>query len=200
MSHSHFTILLSLFLALTSCSRPRPDAKTVETESEIKTQAAKPAEILAQEWTAEAFATLSGRLMEVITADGLAAAINVCSQEAEDLLDGVANKHGVIIRRVTERPRNPDNQADMRDLEVMEHYRERIAQGVPLDPHVRETTVRLPLRIAMPLCLGCHGSQETDIAPDTLQAILALYPQDMATGYKEGELRGLWRVDFPPAD
>ncbi len=47
-----------------------------------------------------------------------------------------------------------------------------------------------------PLCLQCHGTPNQDIAPETLAAIQKLYPGDKATGFKLGDLRGLWRVTF----
>jgi hypothetical protein len=37
------------------------------------------------------------------------------------------------------------------------------------------------------VCLLCHG---TDIAPDVRAALRARYPNDSATGYAMGELRG----------
>jgi hypothetical protein len=38
-----------------------------------------------------------------------------------------------------------------------------------------------------PLCLTCHG---TAIEPRLQAELTALYPQDLATGYQAGELRG----------
>jgi hypothetical protein len=46
------------------------------------------------------------------------------------------------------------------------------------------------------LCLQCHGTADT-IAPEVRQAIETLYPNDLATGYTVGELRGLIRVTVP---
>ena len=41
------------------------------------------------------------------------------------------------------------------------------------------------------LCVACHGS---NIQPDLLAAIKALYPSDKATGFKVGDLRGAFVV------
>lgn len=182
--------LLAGLIALTSCGKPDVEESKATHE---------PPEQLAQQWTAEAFAALSGRLMEAINTDGHAAAIHVCAMEAGDLLDGVAEVHGASIRRVTDRPRNPANQADARDLEVMEMIRAMLADGESPEPVVDENVVRLPIRVAMPLCLTCHGDPQSDIASETLVAIRERYPNDMATGYREGDLRGLWRVEIPTA-
>ena len=46
------------------------------------------------------------------------------------------------------------------------------------------------------MCLQCHGNPESDIAPETLSAIERFYPEDLATGYGENELRGIWVVEM----
>lgn len=37
------------------------------------------------------------------------------------------------------------------------------------------------------VCLTCHG---TDISPAVTAKLKELYPKDIATGYKEGDIRG----------
>ena len=49
------------------------------------------------------------------------------------------------------------------------------------------------------LCLRCHGEPGPDISAEDLALIQRLYPQDKATGFKLGQLRGAWRIDFPLA-
>jgi len=189
-----FPILLAALVV--SCERHEPV---------VEAAAPPPGEdpvVFATRVTAAAFAALSGRLGEAMADGGPVVAIDVCSVEAEGILDGVAAEHGVRVRRVTDRPRNPANQADAGDLELMEMIRTMIAAGDEITPHVAGdaaagTIVRLPIRIAMPLCLACHGDTGADVAPDTLAAIRNRYPHDRATGYREGELRGLWRVEIP---
>ena len=45
------------------------------------------------------------------------------------------------------------------------------------------------------VCLKCHGS---NVAPDVKAAIGELYPEDQATGFKAGELRGAFSVSKKP--
>lgn len=54
-----------------------------------------------------------------------------------------------------------------------------------------------PIVLGNPLCLQCHGAPGKDITAETLAAIQKLYPDDKATGFQPGDLRGLWRVTFP---
>lgn len=46
------------------------------------------------------------------------------------------------------------------------------------------------------VCLACHGS---DIAPEVKAAIAAAYPQDQATGFKMGQLRGAFSIRWEKA-
>ena len=49
-----------------------------------------------------------------------------------------------------------------------------------------------PLTI-QPVCLACHGDPAT-MNPLVLDALETAYPDDHATGYEVGDLRGLVRV------
>ena len=49
-----------------------------------------------------------------------------------------------------------------------------------------------PIRV-QPLCLTCHG--ET-VHADVAERIEALYPDDEATGFSEGDFRGVFWVSF----
>ena len=50
-----------------------------------------------------------------------------------------------------------------------------------------------------PQCVLCHGE---NIAPDLRETIQRLYPEDQATGFAPGELRGAFsvRVQLPATD
>jgi hypothetical protein len=49
-----------------------------------------------------------------------------------------------------------------------------------------------PIYLQAP-CLVCHGEA---VAPETKKALAAKYPNDQATGYKEGDFRGLFWVEL----
>jgi hypothetical protein len=44
------------------------------------------------------------------------------------------------------------------------------------------------------MCMQCHGDVNTQIKPEVLKNIQGLYSNDLATGYGENELRGIWVV------
>lgn len=150
--------------------------------------------------TAEAFALLSKNLAEAIAKDGVPGAIGFCSEKALPLTASVdAN-----LRRVSHKARNPKNKAGAAALEILNTYRATMKDGKAPEPQLRKQadgteTLFAPIVLANPLCLKCHGTPGTDIDADTLAALRKLYPQDEATGFTLGELRGLWRVDFGPS-
>ena len=142
-------LLSTCLLAFAGCGRVEESGSMVN-QDEVDVA-------MAEKLTGEAFAALSGRLMAAISSEGHVAAIGICSMEAAGLLDGVAESHGVTIRRVTDHPRNPENRADAIDHAVMEMMR---------------------------------------TMPETLAASRDRSPDAWATGYRQGDLRGLWRVEF----
>lgn len=150
--------------------------------------------------TAEAFALLSKNLTEAIAKDGAPGAIGFCSEKALTLTVSVdAN-----LRRISHKARNPKNKADATELSILNAYRASMKTGQAPEPQVRRNadgseTFFAPIVLGNPLCLKCHGAPGTDIDGETLAALRKLYPQDEATGFTLGELRGLWRVDFRPA-
>jgi len=147
---------------------------------------------------AEASKILITALTEAIAESGTVGAISVCSEKAPEIATTVGNKHNVTLRRVTEKPRRPTNAANKAEQEILAAFAADIENGKPPAPRTITTedgsTFVAPIVIPAPLCLQCHGDPAHDIAPETLAAIRKLYPNDQATGYKSGDLRGAWTV------
>jgi hypothetical protein len=45
-------------------------------------------------------------------------------------------------------------------------------------------------------CLACHGEIGKNVTVKTDSIIKSFYPHDAATGFKEGDLRGIWSIAF----
>ena len=151
---------------------------------------------------AAAFERLSAALGDALSKGGPTNALNVCSEKAPDIATAVGREHGVTLRRASARPRNPKNAADTREQQVLAAFAEAMARKEAPKPQTQRepdgsATFFAPIVLANPLCLQCHGKPGQDVAAGTLSAIRAKYPEDQATGYALGELRGLWRVTFP---
>ncbi len=165
-------------------------------------QSAPDPEVEGPKIIAEAFAKLSGALGEAIGKSGPAGALSVCSEKAPQIAKDVGTAHGVTLRRATHKPRNPKNAADDVEKTALEAFMAALANKEAPTPQVitnadGSRAFLAPIVLGNPLCLQCHGTPGKDIAPETLAAIEKLYPDDKATGFQLGDLRGLWRITFP---
>lgn len=135
---------------------------------------------------------LFARLESEIRASGAAGAIGVCAEEAPRIAAETAQAHGVHIGRTSHRLRNPSNLAP--------EWAEPLLADRPDQPRFSAGSegtlgVALPIRLA-PNCLACHGEAGA-IAPDVRAALSARYPDDRATGFASGEVRGWFWVEAP---
>lgn len=145
-------------------------------------------------------AVLGKNLMAAINAEGAAGAVDFCNTRAIPLTDSSGQALAVQIRRVSDRPRNPDNAADSLQLEQIEAIRGDLAEGNTEAYRLMETehevTGYYPI-MTNAMCLQCHGEKGKDVKSATLSALEALYPDDQATGYAANQLRGVWVVTMP---
>lgn len=198
---------LVLLLAMLGCSRnpetPPPAAVSVPLSAETRLAAVQRGKAI----VAETFSLLSSNLQSAIQQSGVSNALPFCSLAASPLTAGLAAQHGVTIRRVTHKARNPANQADAAELLILKQFAAALPAASatnPPPPHVTNFTAPTatffaPIILNNELCLKCHGEPGKDIAPENVAVIQHLYPRDEATGFKLGDLRGAWRVDMPLA-
>jgi hypothetical protein len=151
----------------------------------------------------EAFSELSSNLLAAITRTGLNDALPYCSDKAIPITKAVAAKNGVGLSRVTHKARNPANKASEAELAVIRQFQSELtAQHAPAPIAATNATqavsVYIPIVISNPLCLMCHGKPGTEVSTELQATIRRLYPDDQATGFALGDLRGAWRVGFPP--
>ncbi len=126
---------------------------------------------------------------------GLQAAY-LCSKSAQSITKDVNAKfpEGVRVYRTALKYRNEKNKPDATDIEVMKKLDAQIKMKdfkkkpvvVNLDDKYR---VYIPL-ITQKLCLKCHGNPEK-MDSKVKETISKNYPNDKATGFKEGSLRGV---------
>lgn len=136
--------------------------------------------------------TLSARLEAEKRAGGSARAITVCREEAPRIAAQTAKAHGVRIGRTSDRLRNARNAAPSWAALLMGDRPDQARFASASDGALG---VLVPIRIA-PDCLACHG-KEADIAPATREALTAAFPDDQATGFGIGDLRGWFWVEAP---
>ncbi len=134
-------------------------------------------------------------LKSALEKGGPTAAIPVCRERARELATEVSADLDLQIGRTSERLRNPANTAPAWAVSAVTDHG---AAGTPLalEHGTDGLGVLFPIRIA-PACLACHGSEES-LGEGVTEALTANYPQDRATGYAEGDLRGWFWVELQP--
>lgn len=127
-------------------------------------------------------------------ARGPAHAIDACRIEAPEIAARLS-VDGVSMGRSSDRLRNPANAAPDWVQGVLDDYL--TAAGQPeartLALSDAEHGYVEPI-FAGGLCLNCHGAH---LAPAVSEQLAALYPDDAATGYAEGDFRGVFWVSYP---
>ena len=143
---------------------------------------------------------LQAKLSSEIQENGITEAIKYCSVNALPLTDSISKAEQVKISRISHRNRNPLNAANSEEIELIKKYVLEMETGVALAPTVvtknSKHTYYAPIVIAMPTCLKCHGQPGTDIDAQVMNTLNTLYPEDKATGFEMGELRGLFKIEF----
>lgn len=144
-------------------------------------------------------ATLGKNLMGAIQKEGILHALSFCNLQAIPLTDSIATKYNAIIKRVSDKNRNPKNSANSKELEYISVYKKVLKNGEEPKPIIVERGEKVnfyyPI-ITNNMCLKCHGTPGQDIQPKTIQRIQQLYPKDKATGYDVNEVRGMWSITF----
>ena len=174
-------LLATSGLLLGACSEPpAPAADAVD-------PATRGAELLGP-FKSELMQALSSGMQE-----GPAAAIEVCSEVAPGIASSLS-VDGVRMGRSSHKLRNPANVPP----EWLEPLIAAYASGTG---EMQPQTVALgdgrsgyaePIRV-QPLCLTCHG---TELDPGIAAQIAENYPADEATGFSEGDFRGVFWVEF----
>lgn len=182
--------LLPAFVLAACASAP-----SAEKQAAMADEARKAAGSLAQ--------ALGGELKQAMTAGGPEAAIGVCKDRAPKIAADVSQKTGMQVTRVSPKNRHPNAVPDAWEAQAQASLENRLAAGEKpetLDTwQVVDTPNGKVFRYAKALpvgavCLNCHGENITD----GVKAKLASeYPNDKATGYTAGMLRGLISIKRP---
>lgn len=144
-------------------------------------------------------ANLGKNLMKALSSQGPVHALEFCNVRAHPITDSMAAVYGVAIKRVSDKPRNPNNAASATEASHIAYFQSLINAGKEVQPIVEEidgkVTFYAPI-ITNAMCLKCHGTPNETIEPATLAKIDELYPEDKAIGYKENEVRGILQIKW----
>ncbi|WJG10796.1 DUF3365 domain-containing protein [Aliiglaciecola sp. LCG003] len=139
------------------------------------------------------------QLQLAIKQGGLTNAIEVCKSVAPNISQEYSTE-GWLLKRTSLRVRNPINAADTWETSVLEQFNGSHDSGKGIDT-LRASLVDLqsskPIYRYMraipiqPVCLSCHGE---NISGEVTEQLAQQYPQDRATGFKLGDIRGAFSL------
>jgi hypothetical protein len=137
---------------------------------------------------------LSSRLFAELGSGGPAAALKVCADVAQEA-SASHSVDGLTVRRVSTKPRNTADEPDDYERARLEEYASIDVNELPEETWeiVEADDARIlrymrPITIKQP-CLACHGNTEKMDA-EVVAFLQERYPEDKATGYRAGDLRG----------
>lgn len=169
------------------------------------TSQSPPASMTNDARAAEAAKAFSGELRRTLGAamanGGPSAGVEVCHDEAPRIAARVSAAHGVRMGRVGVRSRQPANRLEGWQKQILDAWLASPPQGSPASwaPSASLDAPSGDFRWAKAIeteavCAVCHGpSVEAGLAG----TIRRLYPDDPATGFEAGSLRGLIWVEVP---
>jgi hypothetical protein len=144
-----------------------------------------------------------GLLLQEIDKGGFSSAVRVCSELAQEMTLQFNAQTGHHVRRISLKYRNPKNVPDAYEQRKLEEFNI-LNQKKELPNEYSEIVEEqgkkylryLKPLIVVPVCVNCHGPKEN--IPQEVKTILAdRYPEDRATGFLVGDVRGAISVKIP---
>ena len=193
----YLVVAVSLVLFLVSCKQAEKEIKDVE--SSATEMDSINYEELGMKYAFATKAVLGKNLMGTIKDKGVNAAVEFCNIQAYPLTDSMSVVYNAQIKRVSDKPRNPNNQASSKELQYIASFKNTIANSEEVKPILEknkdDVNFYYPITTNT-MCLQCHGSPYKELDEEAYKTIKALYPKDLAIGYNDNEVRGIWRVNF----
>jgi len=178
------TLMLALSLAISSSSLHSQEFDQQKAVAEVK------------EIVKSFGGALKSELVAAMQKGGPENALNVCNVEAMPITAQAATEHNALVSRVSLKNRNPDNVPNDWQRTVLEDFDARAADGEDVAPMASVSVVdvdgkkQMRFMKAIPTegaCLACHGQQ---LSAEVQSRLDSLYPEDKATGYSLGQVRG----------
>lgn len=181
-------VALTVLVGCSSENNSTDDAKPLSSLTPTQ-EAQKERAIAAKD---KLFTALLGELTESMAENGPAKSISVCKTRAPAIAQAVGEETGVRIGRTSFKLRNKNNAAPPWAASFV---KQKIEKPVEVSLVDDELGVLLPIRLQA-TCTLCHGAKG-QLMPDVLAAIDSNYPNDEATGFAEGDIRGYFWIEVP---
>ncbi len=127
-------------------------------------------------------------------AEGPVKAIDACRLRAPEIAKALS-VDGVKMGRTSHKLRNAANDGPDWARAILDEYLASDAEPEPVTRSLGNGRAgHVEPIFVQPLCVVCHGEA---LAPDLAAAIAEAYPDDEATGFRPGDLRGVFWVEYP---
>ncbi len=198
--------ITALIVTLSACQNDTKQQPKEEAGKAQKTKAATPdfdhkaykmkGMIIAK----NTFKVFKSNIQAVASKEGLPGVVNFCHDNAKKLADSLGKVHNVVIKRTSHKLRNGKNEPDPGSKAVLEDYLKLQENHTSMEPVVKKGAdgyvhFYAPIKLKKE-CLKCHGTPGKEIPEGIYKLIKTKYPNDEATGFKEGDLRGIWDIKF----
>ena len=124
--------------------------------------------------------------------------LSYCNLNINPIIDSISKNSDAVIRRVSNKVRNPSDKADSLESIILDAYLYNIERELTIEDNVQKEGDYLlytkPIFLQSEICLKCHGKE---IDTKTIQKLSELYPRDEATGYELNDFRGMWSIRIP---
>lgn len=192
-------LLFSFLIILQACNEDNSKAEVIDDQPSLNESDKREYVARGREIAKQTFITLSTQLKAKISEGGIQNAVDYCNVAAYPLTDSIAKANNVVLRRATDRYRNPGNKADSLESIVLDEYKKNVNEGLKLEARIIEdggvVHFYAPIK-TKGLCLSCHGEPGKFISEADYAFIKEKYPKDLAINYESDELRGIWSITF----
>lgn len=146
--------------------------------------------------------TLKHELMAALKTGDLGAAVHTCHISAPTITENLNASNTTTIKRTSLKWRNPNNKPDSWERAVLAKFAQQLDNGVAIEKlrftevikSEEQTTYRHIKAIkTQDICLVCHGPRDS-LSDEIKQVLAEKYPDDLATGFSAGQLRGAFSI------
>lgn len=186
-------IAATLFATLAACSDAEAPANAPDYDMEVLTAEAREA-------IKDFGPALKAELQSAMATDGAVAAIKVCNLRAPDIAAAKGDQHGFRIGRTSQKVRSSANVPDEWEAARLQEFSAAVDDGAAMSTLEIAAVVEsddgpvFRYMKAIPtedVCLACHGKE---LAPEVINILNELYPEDQARGFATGDLRGAFTL------
>ncbi|WP_250658000.1 Tll0287-like domain-containing protein [Alkalimarinus coralli] len=146
---------------------------------------------------------LKSELVAKMKEGGPIAALKVCNVKAPVITSSVSLSKNLEVKRTSLKTRNQSNTPDKWEREILVSFEKQKLAGANVSELDQSSIMNINgqkyfrYMKAIPTqkpCLACHGK---NIDKALRESIAELYPNDQATGFDHGDIRGAFTVKIP---